>query len=80
MQTRPIDLAQITVTTEALLAWRVACRDALGLLPTGVDIPDEQAELLPTSGRLRLFVPHPTQRRRVLAAIVVPPDHWTWRS
>jgi len=50
------------------------------LLPTGVDIPDEQAELLPTSGRLRLFVPHPTQRRRVLAAIVVPPDHWTWRS
>ena len=66
MQTKPIKLEEITVTCEALLAWRVACRDAL--------------ELLPTSGRLRLFVPHPTQRRRVLAAIVVPPDHWTWRS
>jgi hypothetical protein len=78
----PVELDSVTVSIAALQAWREACREAASVLSGDIDresIPDERAELLPGGG-LRVFVPHPTRRHRVLAAIVVPADHWTWRS
>lgn len=82
MAAQPVDLESITITTEALRAWRGACRSVVRALPGEIEpeeIPNEQAEVL-ADGRLRVSVPHPRLRRRVLAAMVLPPEHWTWRS
>jgi hypothetical protein len=77
-----IDLSSVTVTIEAMIAWHRACIAAVRALPAEIAaeaIPSEEAELL-SGGALRVFVRHPERKHRVIAAIVVPADHWTWRS
>jgi len=77
-----IEISSVTITLEAMIAWHRACLAAVRALPAEIAteaIPDEEAELL-GNGALRVFVRHPERKHRVIAAIVVPADHWTWRS
>jgi hypothetical protein len=77
-----IDLSSVTITLEALYAWRTACLEAVRVLPAEITpevIPGQEAELL-GGGALRVFVRHPERKHRVIAAVVIPADHWTWRS
>jgi len=70
-------LDSVLLTPAAVEAWHQAARTAAQLLPAGIDIPDEDAEVL-RSGELRVHVTHPDLG--CLIELVIPATDWAWRE
>lgn len=75
MSFRPEVLDNVMISAAVYAQWAEVARAFAKDIPRGTEVPDEQAEVLP-SGELRIYVEAAGRK----ASLVVPASEWAWRA